>query len=90
MTPAERLYWTGGAADLTTTAVGLEQCSGGREANPLLTLAGDDTVEVVLSGAVVKAAFWAIFRNKPRVMQSVGIMQFAVAGLNAGTIAGCD
>ena len=90
MTPVEKLYWSGAGADLATTAYGLENCPDGREANPAMTLAGDGTAEVLLSGLILKAGYWALFRDYPKALTITGAIQFGVAGANMGTITGCE
>ena len=94
MSPAERLYIGGGLADLATTAYALENCSGAREANPLLTLAGEDTASVLISAALFKWLGWKLMHEKGEPfnpgLATVGILNFAVAGHNASVISSCS
>ena len=90
MTPAEKLYIAGSAADLATTAYGLEHCANGREGNPILTLAGDDTASVVLSGALLRWGLWKLARKDRFLLRLGGGLSLGVAGHNASVIRGCE
>ena len=54
-----RLYATLAAADAVTTYVGIER--GLEEANPLMTVAGDDAAQVALTSAVISALAGYLF-----------------------------
>ena len=94
MSPSEKLYIGGGLADLATTAYALENCSGAREGNPVLTLAGEDTASVIASAVLFKWIGWAFMHDKGEPfnpgLATVGILNFAVAGHNASIIDGCN
>jgi len=93
MSPSEKLYIGGGLADLGTTAYGLESCANAREANPALTVAGDDTASVLVTAALFKWAVWALLHKDgesfgPGLAIS-GAVNMAVAGHNAAIVNGC-
>ena len=53
MTRAEKLYWTGAALDLASTAGALTACDSASEANPVPTVLGDGAAEVLVVSAVL-------------------------------------
>ena len=84
-TRAEKACIVASVADLASTAYALESSDTAREANPALTIAGDDTATALVTSALVSVGWLALMRKlAKRDPETAAGLHWTCAGVRGG------